>query len=153
MSKSSVAHMLLYPSIVLLLAHHQMLSYCSLANPDSHEKQVSDFVRCWLWNFVDKMWWQKLVLDPWSLQFDPCLCIRILACTTFVAAFPKSSKHGPHALWWLVISYLAAEDGSRGPDLGKPIYCDIIRQGSMPATLDLFIQLLQWDKSLEMYSR
>ena len=33
--------MLLYPSMVLLLAHHQMLCYCSLAKPDSHMKSKS----------------------------------------------------------------------------------------------------------------
>ena len=50
MSKSSVAHMFLFPN-VLLPAHHQMLSYCSLAKLDSH---VSGCVRQWLCNVVDK---------------------------------------------------------------------------------------------------
>ena len=38
-----------------------------------------------------------------------------------------ASVHGAVAI---VISYLAAEDGSKGPDLGKPIYCDIIIAGN-----------------------
>ena len=43
MSKSGVAHMPQYPSMVLYLAHHQMLSNGSLAKPDSHSK-----ARVWL---------------------------------------------------------------------------------------------------------
>ena len=39
MSKSGVVHMLLYPSMVLLPAHYQMLRYCGLAKPDSHTKR------------------------------------------------------------------------------------------------------------------
>lgn len=38
MSKSGVVHMLLHPSMVLLPAHHEMVSYCSLAKTDSHMK-------------------------------------------------------------------------------------------------------------------
>ena len=41
MNKSSVAHMLVYPGVVPLPAPHQMLSYCSLAKPDSHTKGKS----------------------------------------------------------------------------------------------------------------
>ena len=39
MSKYGITHhMFLYPSMVLLLAHHQVLCYCSLAKLDSHMK-------------------------------------------------------------------------------------------------------------------
>ena len=41
MSKYGIAYMLLYPSMVLSLAHHQVLCYCSLAKPDSHPKSKS----------------------------------------------------------------------------------------------------------------
>ena len=37
MNKSGVAHMLLYPSMVQQLAHHEVvISYWSLTMPDSH---------------------------------------------------------------------------------------------------------------------
>ena len=41
MSKYGIAHRhasISYPSMVPLLAHHQMLCYCSLAQPDSRTK-------------------------------------------------------------------------------------------------------------------
>ena len=41
------------------------------------------------------MWWKKLVLDLWSLRFDPHLCISILGLTTLVAAYFDSSKRAP----------------------------------------------------------
>ena len=62
--------MLLYLSmvLVLLLAHHQVLCYCSLVKPDSHRKAT-----VWLCETIvmelsswSKMWWQELVLDPQS---------------------------------------------------------------------------------------
>ena len=46
MSKSRVAHKLLYPSMAGLLAHHQVLSYGSLSRKArlSHKKQESGFM-------------------------------------------------------------------------------------------------------------
>ena len=38
MSKTGMAHMLLYPGMVRLLAYHQVLCYCSLAKLNSHSK-------------------------------------------------------------------------------------------------------------------
>ena len=38
MSKTGMAHMLLYPGMVRLLAYHQVLCYCSLAKPNCHSK-------------------------------------------------------------------------------------------------------------------
>ena len=40
-SRSSIAHMLLYASMILLLAHHQVRYHCSFARPDSHTKNKS----------------------------------------------------------------------------------------------------------------
>ena len=59
-------HMLLYPSMVLLAAYHQMLSYCSPTNPDSHTKSK------FLASLDYSCGWQQMVLDPLSLCFDLC---------------------------------------------------------------------------------
>ena len=59
MSKYGIAyHMLLYPSMVLLLAHRQALCYCSLAKLDSHMKSKNlvswDYSYVYGIAFVDK---------------------------------------------------------------------------------------------------
>jgi len=97
MRKSSVAHMLLYPGVILLPAHHQMLSYCSL---DSHMK--SKFLASWdysyrmlrtarisAWSLVSSLRSSSLHLNRWSL----------LALTTLEPAFLDSSKLGPNACY------------------------------------------------------
>ena len=74
--------MLLYPSIVPLLAHYQMLCYCSLAKPDSRMKNKGSASQDYSIVFVDKLecaWWQKLVLNPQSLRFGLCQCTSILS--------------------------------------------------------------------------
>ena len=73
--------MLHYLSMVPLLAHHQMLCYCSLTKPDSQTKNKDLALQDYSIVFVDKLEcarWQKLVLDPQSLHFGLRLCNLIL---------------------------------------------------------------------------
>ena len=54
-----------YPSMVLLLAHHQLLCYCSLAQPEPRKRSKSLVSQDYSYGivFVDKNVMQKLVLN------------------------------------------------------------------------------------------
>ena len=119
--------MLLCPSIVLLLAHHQMLSYCSLAKPDSHSSPAS-WDCCYEFNFMAKnmmagisAWYLVSSLRSSYVYLHSQLLLRL---TTLVAAFLNSSKGGPHPWYWSPIFW--------------PWHHDT-RQGAMLATLDLLL--------------
>ena len=81
--------MLPYPTMVSMLAHHQMLCYCSLAKPDSQTKNKGPASQDYIYSilFVDKLeyaWWQKIVLDP------HCLFTSVFVCAPRSSVTPRS---------------------------------------------------------------
>ena len=80
--------MLLHPSMVLLLAHHQVLCYCSFSKPDPCTKSKSlvlqDYSNCYGIIFVDKCVMAEISESPHSVQLDPQ---SLLGFKTLVAAF------------------------------------------------------------------
>ena len=92
--------MLLYPSIVLLLPHHQVLCYCSLAKPDPRTKcksLVSQDFSYWV-VFVDKNVMAEISTQSRSLHFALHVCISILGYY-LSSVFLNSSNCAPHA-WY-----------------------------------------------------
>ena len=137
--------MLLYPSVVLLLAHHQMLCFCSLAKPDSRTKNKGPASQNYSIVFVKKTWTclmaeisaQSSVSSLWSLSvhLDPR---SLLGLTNLVAAFLNSSKHGSYA-WYCSWS---PETPSSDHDITIPD-----KEECWQHALDLLMQPLPWDKS------
>ena len=85
--------------MVLLLAHHQLLCYCSLAQPEAHKRSKSLFSQDYSYQIVlwTKIWWQKLVLNLlWSSSVHSILGLSL---TTLATTFLDGSKCGPHA-WY-----------------------------------------------------
>ena len=90
--------MLLYPSMVLLLPHHQVLCYCSLAKPDPHTKcksLVSQDCSYWV-VFVDKNVMAEIVLNL-SLFTLLFMCASQSSVTTLVASSLTVVTVPPHA--------------------------------------------------------
>ena len=99
--------MLLCPSMVPLLAHHQMLCDCNLAKPDSRTKkkglasQDCGYSVCrltWMCLMAEISAWSSVSsLCSLSVHFDPW---PLLNLTTLVAAFLNSSKLGSYAWYY-----------------------------------------------------
>ena len=93
--------------MVLLLAHHQLLCYCSLAQPEPRKriKQESGFTRLYLWDCLcgqkcdAEISTQSQLLLFFLLRSSSVHSILGLTLTTLVATFLDSSKCGPHA-WY-----------------------------------------------------
>ena len=90
--------------MVLLLAHHQVLFYHSLAKLDSRMKSKSLVSQDYSYGiaFMDKNVMAEILvlLNPQSLTSIRSLSVHLnlrslLGLTTLVAAFLNSSKHGP----------------------------------------------------------
>ena len=137
--------MLLYSSVVLLLPHHQMLCYCSLAKPDSWMKNKGLALQDCSYSLCRLTWICLMAeisvrssvssLRSLSAHFDPR---SLVSLTTSVAAFLNRSKRGSYA--W----YCSWSPGTPSSD------CDIMipdKEERWQYALDLFIQPLRWDKS------
>ena len=137
--------MLLYPSMVPLLAHHQMFVIVVLQSQTLEWK-----TRVWLHKTVVtvlcRLTWMYLTpeisvqssvssLQSLSVHLDPR---SLVGLTTLVAAFLNSSKRGSYA--W----YCSWSPGTPSSD------CDIMipdKEECCQHALDLLIQPLRWDKS------
>ena len=139
--------MLLYPSMVLalLLAHHQVVSHCSLAKPDSQMKSKDLALQDYSYSLCGQTWMCLMAeisarssvssLRSLSVHLNPWL---FLGLTTLVAAFLNSSKRGSYA--W----YCSWSPGTHSSD------CDVMipdKEECWQHALDLLIQPLRWDKS------
>ena len=86
--------------MVLLLAHHQLLCYCSLAQPEARKRSKSLFSQDYSYQivFVDKNMMAEISAQFASV-FICALNPRSLSHTTLVTTFLDGSKCGPHA-WY-----------------------------------------------------
>ena len=103
--------LLLYPSVVLLLAHYQVLCYCSLTKPDPCKARplykckslVSQDYSYWV-VFVDKDVTAEIGAQSQLLHFALHVCAPwssvTNSLTTLVATFLNSSKCAPHAWYY-----------------------------------------------------